>query len=85
MSKSRRILNQAMIEVVETQLRDSNPPETKQTYERLLAEGFSEKEAKTFIACVIACEIYDIMKFNKPFDLARYCEALSRLPTLPDE
>lgn len=29
----------AMSEVVETQMRDGDPPETKETYDRLIADG----------------------------------------------
>jgi len=30
----------AVLEVVENQLRDGTPPETKQTFERLMADGY---------------------------------------------
>src|SRR6266567_3979216 len=38
-------LKAAILEVVENQIRASDPPETRQTFERLLAAGYSRKEA----------------------------------------
>ena len=68
------------LEVVNTQIRDNNPPETKQTLDRLISEGFSEKEAKQMIACVAVSEIYNVLQKKQEFDLTRYIAALNRLP-----
>jgi len=38
-------LRRAILEVVENQLRDNTPPETRATLDRLIAEGCSRKEA----------------------------------------
>lgn len=78
-------LRAAVMEVVENQLRDRDPPETKETFDRLLAEGHDEEEARRLIACVVVSEIFWIMKKNEPFDAKRYAQALSRLPKLLDE
>ncbi len=78
-------LHAAIMEVVTNQLRDRDPPETKETFDRLLAEGHDEQEAKRLIACVVSSEIFDILKNDEPFDLKRYTKALARLPTLPWE
>ena len=83
MEEANPILHAAIMEVVENQLRDLDPPETKQTYDRLLAEGISAEETKRLIGCVVASEIFDILKDEKPFDLVRYIKALSDLPELP--
>jgi hypothetical protein len=64
--KSSKILNQAIMEIVENQLRDGNPPETKKTFERLLKEGIKEQEAKRLIASVVVSEIYDVLKKQQP-------------------
>jgi hypothetical protein len=77
-------LQSAMLEVVENQLADNDPPETRQTYERLLREGRSEKEAKKLIGAAIAAETFWILKENKPFDQARFIATLNRLPKLPE-
>ena len=78
-------LKAAVMEVVENQLRHRDPPETKVTFDRLLAEGHDEDEARRLIGCVVVSEIFDIMKKNEPFDAKRYAQALARLPRLPDD
>lgn len=40
-------LHQAIMEVVENQMRDNEPPETKATYDRLRAEGSRTKKRAT--------------------------------------
>ena len=77
--------NPAMLEVVENQLRDNTPPETKQTLQRLIKEGHSEEEAKRLIATVVASEIFEVLKQQRPYDQARYVAALQRLPKVFDD
>ncbi|MEK9162669.1 MAG: DUF1841 family protein [Chloroflexota bacterium] len=77
--------NPAMLEVVENQLRDNTPPETKQTLQRLIKEGHSEEEAKRLIATVVASEIFEVLKQQRPYDQARYIAALQRLPKVFDD
>jgi hypothetical protein len=73
----------AILEVVENQLRDLTPPETKQTYDRLLAEGHSSDEAKRLIACALVNEMNVMIKENKFFNEERYGATLERLPRMP--
>ena len=73
----------AILEVVENQLRNNDPPQTKQTLERLIKTGHSEKEAKRLIACVVSAEIFDVLKKNQPFDLDRFVKGLNKLPAMP--
>ena len=73
-------LKAAYLEVVENQLRDNNPPETRRTLDRLRAEGISEKDAKVLIASAIASETYQAMKFKMPFSNERFVRNLNRLP-----
>ena len=78
-------LKATILQVVETQLKDNDPPETKQTFNRLISEGFSEEEAKRLIGCVVSSEIFDVLKNNEPFDHDRFVKALDKLPKLPGE
>ena len=39
-------LNAVIMEVLDNQLRDGKPPETKATYSRLLAEGIDREEVR---------------------------------------
>jgi hypothetical protein len=79
------VVRAAIFEVVENQLRDGTPPETKQTFERLVREGYPEQEAKRLIAVVVTTEIFDVLKQNRPYNQARFVTALHRLPKLPYE
>ena len=83
MQETDPLLGKMMIQVVENQIRASDPPETKQTYERLLAEGQSPKEAKRLIACVVSTELRDILHNREVFDHKRFVAALERLPKMP--
>lgn len=83
MRKQSPAAKQAILDVVANQLRDNNPPETKQTYERLHAEGYSDEDARILIGQVVACEIFDVMKKGEMFDRKRFIERLSRLPDEP--
>jgi len=38
-----------ILQAVDNQLRANDPPETKQTLDRLISEGYSKKEAKELI------------------------------------
>jgi hypothetical protein len=78
-------LRRAILEVVDNQLRDNNPPETNETLKRLMAEGRSRKEAVELIACVVSTEVFEVLKSGRPYDNARFVAALQALPRLPWE
>ncbi len=82
-SKGNPYLRAAIMEVVENQLRDNDPPKTRQTFRRLIEAGHSEKEAKRLIGCVVTAEIFDVLKKNEPFNLERFVKALDKLPEMP--
>jgi len=84
-SPPNKILNAVILEIVENQLHDGDPPETRQTYERLIKAGYSDKDARNLIGCVVCTEIFEALKNHQPYDLERYVAALKRLPTLPWE
>jgi hypothetical protein len=76
-------LKSAIIQVVENQIKSNEPPETKQTLDRLISEGFSKNEAKELIGTVVVAEVFDVMKEGKPFNLKRYVKGLNKLPERP--
>jgi hypothetical protein len=80
MKKANPILKASILEVVNNQLKSGDPPETKQTFNRLIGEGISEKDAKIYIGQAVAVEIFNIMKHGETFNLERYRNNLSRLP-----
>jgi len=73
------------VEIVDNQLRDYDPPETRHTFERLIAQGISEEDAKIYIAQAVCVEVYDVMKSKKPYNRERYIKNLERLPQEPSE
>jgi hypothetical protein len=77
-------LKSAMFEVVQNQLDSNDPPETKQTLDRLIAEGFSREEAKELIGTVVIAEVFEVMNSGKPYDKERYVAALNKLPEVPE-
>jgi hypothetical protein len=79
------IAQEAVFEIIENQLRDNNPPITKETYTRLKSDGFSHDDTMKLIGCAMTTEIYEIMKQSQPFDEERYAQNLKNLPELPWE
>ncbi len=78
-------LKAAFLEAVENQLRDNNPPQTRETLDRLIAEGISRDDAKDFIAQALVIEAWDVLRNQKVFDLKRYLRNLNNLPNEPEE
>ncbi len=79
-----RFLAHAILEVVQNQLRDGDPPETRQTFDRLRAQGIDGRKAKRLIACVVEVEMRQILKEKKPFNRDRFVRMLAALPKLPE-
>ena len=82
--KTNKRLNKVVLEVVENQIRQLNPPAAKETFDRLIREGYDQDEARRLIGCVVASEIFDILKSMEPYDEDRYVSALRKLPELPE-
>lgn len=72
-------LKKLLIDVVEKQLRENNPPITRITFDRLLATGNTAAMAKEKIAVAVVGQIYDAMRDGKAFDLEKYTEELNLL------
>ena len=78
-AKTNPNLRMAFLEVVDNQLRDNNPPETKETLERLIREGYSAERAKELIAQVVALESYVVLKTKTTFNRERFVRNLTAL------
>ena len=83
MNESKKRRRRMILEIVENQIRDNDPPETRQTLKRLIKEGFSREEAVELIATVVVNEIYNVLKQEKNFNRKRFVAALRQLPKLP--
>ena len=55
-------LQKAIFDVIDNQIKGNDPPETRETFNRLVREGHSKTETRKLIGCAIAVELYDIMK-----------------------
>ncbi|MBN2303252.1 MAG: hypothetical protein JXQ72_02165 [Anaerolineae bacterium] len=73
------ILKRAALETVDNQLRANDPPETRQTLDRLIAAGHSRKEAKELIGSVVLAEIWHVIHDDVEFNLERFVTALNEL------
>ena len=78
--KKNKVLNAAIMEVIENQIEGNDPPETKQTLDRLINEGYTDNEARNLIGIVVASEIFEVLKQGRPFDQKKFVSALNALP-----
>ena len=78
-------LRLAILEVINNQVKDNDPPETKQALDRLQKEGYSREETLKLIGYVVASEVFTVLKENRPYDNEKYISALNALPKLPWE
>jgi hypothetical protein len=74
-----------ILEIVDTQLREGTPPETRETLDRLIGMGYTPEGARQLLAHVVVSEIFTVMARGERYDAARFIAALHRLPRLPDD
>lgn len=72
-------LKALVIEVVNNQLRDNNPPFVGETLDRLVADGWSKKKAMEAIAAALLGGMYYVLKDQTPFDEEQYRRELESL------
>ena len=72
-------LHDAMHEVVENQIKNGTPKETKITLDRLKQLGYARHEAIHKIAAVLLEEIYFMEKNNRVFSETKYIKKLNKL------
>ena len=81
--ETNKILHRQIMNIIDNQIRDEDPPETKQTLERLVEAGHSKTDAKKYIGQCIAVELFNVMNKQQPFDEKRYIKNLMNLPKEP--
>lgn len=77
-------LKKIILDIVEEQMANNEPPETNQTYERLLSEGHTPSDSKQMIGVVIAREIFYVAKEKREYNHTQFVKALNNLPNLPE-
>ena len=70
-------------EAIQSQITANDPPETKETFGRLIAAGFAEEDAWRLLSAVLAIELAAILREGRPFSLDAYVKVLKALPDLP--
>jgi hypothetical protein len=81
--ETNEILREQIFEIINNQIRDNTPPETKVTFDRLLKQGFDDFQTRQLIGQCLAVELFDVMKFGKPYNKERYIKNLLALPKEP--
>lgn len=76
-------IREQIFEIIKNQLRDNDPPETKATFDRLRKQGFDDFQTRQMIGQCLAVELFEVMKFGKPYNNARYIKNLLALPKEP--
>lgn len=74
-----------MFEIIENQIENNDPPETKLTLDRLIKEGHNKTLSMKLIAQCLLIEMNRMVKFNELFDNNKYVKSLSNLPNTPEE
>lgn len=74
---------QGISEMVDKQIQNNNPPEVRQTMDRLTKEGHTLEEARRLISAVDVVEIFHMHCEHKTFDPKRFAWNLARLPKMP--
>ena len=82
-SKSNPELGRAILAAVENQIRDNDPPETRQTFQRLQDEGYTADEARRLVSAAVAIEIFHVLNDNEIFNHKRFQWNLAHLPQEP--
>ena len=85
MEKINRRAGELIIQAIKEQIRQNDPPETKETFDRLRREGHAEEEVYRMLGCVLTSEMYAVLKQKRVFDRDLYVQQLHALPKLPWE
>jgi len=74
-----------ILDVVEKQVQSDTPPQTRETLDRLVAQGFSNEEAKHLIGSVVVMEMRAVVEESRAFSRERFVSLLEDLPRLPSQ
>jgi hypothetical protein len=65
-------LTEAILAVVDQQMRATTPPETRRTFEHLVALGYAPHDARRLIGNIVAQEIFAVMPRGEIYNEQRY-------------
>ena len=78
--KPHNVFKDQVAELLEEQLKNSNPVEAKETLTRLISLGWDEIEAKTLMVRCLSIEVCYSVNNHTHFNEKRYVQNLSKLP-----
>lgn len=78
---SDRTVRDAMLDTVLNQIDRNDPPEARETYDRLIDGGASNSQALHLMAAALRVEMSRMLSESTPFDNARYAELLKKIPS----
>jgi hypothetical protein len=78
----KKALKKSLLEIVEKQILENNPPETRETLDRLMKDGYTEHEAKIKIAMVVTKEMFVAITDKASINTERFIEGLNKLGTM---
>ncbi|WP_313646327.1 hypothetical protein [Pseudomonas sp.] len=74
-----------LTEAIENQIESGEPAAAKATFNKLSLVGYAREDILNLMAHVLAIEIDNMLKDDRPFDGQWYEDALRALPELPPE
>lgn len=78
---SDRTVRDAMLDTVLNQIDTGDPPEARETYDRLIDGGASNSQALQLMAAALRVEMGRMLTESTPFDNVRYAELLKKIPS----
>lgn len=78
---SGKTIRDAMLDAVLNQIDSGDPPEARETYDRLIDGGHSNNQALKLMADALRDEMNRMLSESTPFDNARYARLLARIPS----
>jgi hypothetical protein len=79
--KSEKTVRDAMLDTVLNQINTNDPPEARETYDRLIFGGRSNSQALQLMAAALRVEMNRMLTESTPFDNAKYAALLAEIPS----
>lgn len=78
---SDKTVRDAMLDTVLNQINSNDPPEARDTYDRLIDGGRSNSQALQLMAACLRQEMNRMLTESTPFDNERYAALLAKIPS----
>jgi uncharacterized protein HemY len=74
-----KTVRDVMLDTVLNQINTNDPPQARETYDRLIDEGASNSQALRLMSEALRVEMDRMLAEATPFDSARYAELLAKV------